>query len=150
IVAVALLIGLGYTGSATAQVHSDQELVIKVRKAIERGVEYLRRKQQNHGGWEVDLDSPKFAGGWTGLALVALLNSGVNRDDPAILKGLRYLRSLKPEWTYVRALQTMAFAEAGYEEDRQRIQENVDWLIKARVVVGGELKGWGYTLNSGI
>src|SRR5947209_4870767 len=62
-----------------------------------------------------------------------------------IRKGLAYLRRLDADKVYVRALQTMVYVEAGQNEDRERIQRNVDWLIGARVVVGGELRGWSYT-----
>jgi hypothetical protein len=142
------LVLAAWPAPAPAQVESDKELVGKVRKAIRRGVDYLRNKQMANGGWEVDLDAPSFLGGRTGLVLVALLNAGVERSDPSIQRGLKFLRNVSPDMTYSRALQTMAFAEAGNKEDLQRIQENVDWLIKARVLNGGELRGWGYTQNS--
>src|SRR5258708_33069919 len=38
----------------------------------------------------------------------------------------------------------MVFALAGRNEDRERIQLNVDWLIRARVMDGPTLLGWGY------
>src|SRR5207302_6479985 len=46
--------------------------------------------------------------------------------------------------TYVVSLQTMVFTETGRNEDRQRIQRNVDWLISAMVKEGEKCKGWGY------
>jgi hypothetical protein len=144
----ALLVWAACQAPAPAQVDSDKELVGKVRKAIRRGVDFLRARQMANGGWEVDLDAPSFPGGRTGLVLVALLNAGVERNDPAVQRGLKYLRNVSPDSTYARALQTMAFAEAGHKEDLQRIQENVDWLIKARVLSGGELRGWGYSQSS--
>src|SRR5262245_16913550 len=83
-------------------------LVEKVRKAIQGGVKYLRSKQQEDGSWEIDIfGRTRYPGGWSSLALLALLNAGVPPEDKAIKKGLEYLRSLEPKQTYVRALQTM-------------------------------------------
>ena len=49
------------------------------------------------------------------------------------------LRIIPPSKTYVVALQTMVFAQAGDGQDRERIQRNVDWLVKTKGV-----NGWSY------
>jgi hypothetical protein len=118
------------------------DLVEPVRKAIERGVKYLR-SQQHDGDWEHQ-GMPGKPGAVTSLALLALLNSGMAPDDPIIQNGLKSLRKVEPEWTYVVGLQTMVFALARQPVDRERIQRNVDWLIKARLQNNGKLVGWGY------
>jgi hypothetical protein len=127
-------------------VHADQpdeeDLVEPVRKAIERGVKYLR-SQQHDGNWEHQ-GYPGYPGGATALAVLALLNSDVPPEDPAVQGGLAYLRELKQDKTYVVSLQTMAFALARQPQDLERIGKNVDWLLKARVMDGGRLLGWGY------
>jgi hypothetical protein len=117
---------------------AEDKLVEKVRKAIDDGVAFLRR-QQRQGNWEVDGPSIQRPGGWTALALLALLNAGVPPNDPAIQKGLEYLRTIKPTQTYVVGLQTMVFAQARQPIDRQGIQRNVDWLLAARMP-----DGWSY------
>src|SRR5262249_32909728 len=144
IVAAALLV----VGAASAPLSAggparpgDDALVEKVRKAIDRGVRFLRERQRDTGSWEVDVDSAVAEGGWTSLTLLALLNAGVPPTDPAVARGLQWLRNLQPEKTYVRALQTMVYAEAGRSEDRERIQANVNWLIEARVFRGNALAG---------
>jgi len=121
-----------------------EPLVGRVKNSIDLGIRFLRSKQLANGSWEVNLATPGIQGGWSSLALLALLNSGVPVNDPAVKRGLDYLRSLEPSMTYVRALQTMVLVEAGQEEDRERIVKNVDWLIKARVIRGGSLLGWTY------
>src|SRR5207244_7237962 len=63
---------------------------------------------------------------------------------PMIERGLKYLRQVEPTQTYVVSLQTMVFAETARNEDRERIQGNVDWLIGAMVKEDGKCKGWGY------
>jgi hypothetical protein len=129
-----------------ARAADDREpLVNKVRGAIDRGVQYLRDVEKGTGHWEVDggqsLGRP---GGWSSLAMLALLNSGVKPDDPIIQRGLKYLRGIQPQHTYVVGLQTMVFAAAGFNEDRERIQRNVDWLVKARVFSNNQFVGWSY------
>jgi hypothetical protein len=123
-----------------------EPLVQQVRKAIDAGVRYLRDQEKGNGNWEaVDKASVAMPGGWTSLAMLALLNAGVNPEDPIIERGLNYLRRFEPQHTYVVSLQTMVFAETARNEDRQRIQQNVDWLLKSMVKEGGKCKGWSYT-----
>jgi hypothetical protein len=128
--------------TALGQVDRDPLLVVKVKTGIDRGVRFLKQQQMPNGSWEHDLRS--LQGGWTSLALLALLNAGVPPDDPCIKNGLTWLRKQEPSMTYVRALQTMALAEAGQDVDRQIITSNVKWLIDTRVIVNGQLNGWGY------
>src|SRR5262245_17720261 len=85
---------------------ADEELVEKVRKAIDNGVRFLKKQQSPQGTWEgvvlnvlADMD-----GGQTALATLALLNCGVKPDDPAVEKSLEYLRKLPPKKTYVVGL----------------------------------------------
>jgi len=126
-------------------------LVDQVRKAIDRGIQFLRDQEKGGGSWEAaDNASVLYPGGWTGLAMLALLNAGVKPSDPIIDRGLKHLRTFKPQHTYVVSLQTMVFAEAGRNEDRERIQSNVDWLIRARVMNGQVCLGWTYTLEHGL
>lgn len=122
-----------------------EPLADQVRRAIDRGVQFLRDQENGRGDWEIDALSASKPGGWTALALLALLNSGVKPDDPIIERGLKFLRGIQPQYTYVVGLQTMAYAAAGKDIDKERIQINVDWLVKARVMNGPELEGWGYS-----
>ena len=109
---------------------------------------FLRDKERGTGDWEhINPASLPIPGGWTALATLALLNSGVKPDDPIIDRSLRFLRTIEPSMTYVVSLQTMVFAEAGRSEDRERIQRNVDWLVRTRVMVDGKYTGWGYGAN---
>ncbi|MFM8274702.1 MAG: DUF4159 domain-containing protein [Gemmata sp.] len=132
----------------------DGELVTKVKDSIDKGVKYLKdTAAKNNGHWEgvvlkslVDMD-----GGTTALAVLALLNSGVKVDDPAVVKGLDYLRKLAPTKTYVVALQTMALSEALVlsrdKKDLPKIAKNVEWFEKNVLRRGGKLEGWSYPGN---
>src|SRR5262249_49134051 len=124
----------------------EKPLVDRVRESIDRGVRYLREQQlPADGSWEVDVACQGNPAGWSSLAMLALLNAGVPPDDPAMVRGLKYLRSMKPTKTYVVGLQTMVYALAGQEEDKERIQKNAEWLLKERVYVNGQFGGWTYS-----
>ena len=116
-----------------------------VQKAIDRGIKYLRQTQRENGSWEVNVPAAIYQGGWTSLSLLALLNAGLPVNDPMMARGLGYLRGLPPKTTYVCALQTMVYVEAGQLEDRERIHSNIRWLIEARVFKNEEFRGWSYT-----
>jgi hypothetical protein len=121
---------------------SEDELVVKVRKAIQEGQKYLRAIQDKEkGNWEIDKTCATYPGAFTSLAVLALLETGVPVNDPAIEKGLAYLRTVKEEHkkTYAVSLRTMALARAGLEKDRELIQRNVNWLLKQRMP-----EGWNY------
>src|SRR5947209_759260 len=85
----------------------------------------------------------------TCLAMLALLNAGVKPDDPLIERGLKYLRAVPQRDVYTVGLQTMVYAAAGRKDDLERIQSNVDWLIRARVMSGKILEGWSYKSDNG-
>jgi hypothetical protein len=120
----------------------------QVKDAIQRGSGYLKSHQAN-GNWEKLDPSTKIEGGISALVLFALLEAGVKADDPAIVDGLRYLRTIEPHWTYLTSLQTMVFARSGKAEDRQRIQRNADWLVARHLVQNGKFAGWTYGDNDG-
>jgi hypothetical protein len=128
----------------------DAELADRVRKAIDNGVRFLRDKAQAQGDWErLEGDSHNRPGGWTALALLALLNCGVPPEDPLVQRALESLRKVPADekgQTYVVGLQTMVYCLAGQKVDAERIQRNVDWLIKARHMDGDKLLGWSYQL----
>jgi hypothetical protein len=130
---------------------AEEKLVGRVKTAIDKGVQFLRESQLGDGSWDLDPESKmdhgemgSFRGGWTALALLALLNSGVSPDDAVVKKGLEHLRAIEPAQTYVVGLQTMVFCQAGKAVDRERIQRNVEWLEKARLDGGKDKDGKPY------
>ena len=108
--ATALVAGLfgSIVGPVRAEVTAEQ-----VRKAIDRGANYLLEQQRNDGSWPEMIAQP---GGVSALCTLALLNAGVEPDDQRMQKALNYLRTIRPERTYVVALQTMVFARAEPDE----------------------------------
>src|SRR5262245_62014941 len=136
---------------------AEDPLADRVRNAIERGVKYLRDQEDGHGNLEKAALLGHYSGGMTALGALALLTAGVPPDDPLVQRCLKYLRTLDPDrggQTYVVSLQTMVFAAAGQNEDKERIQRNVDWLISAPCsgpIKGGRpLTGWTYNKGGGV
>jgi hypothetical protein len=125
---------------------AEEPLVKQVGQAIEKGKTYLLGVGKDKGNWEVDTLSATQEGGWTSLALLALLNAGVPPDDPVIQKGLTFLVRIKPKNTYVVGLQTMVLALVDKDNRyKDQIQGNVNWMIEARIRSDGkQLLGWGY------
>ena len=121
----------------------------EVRQAIERGVEYLKTQQDKvRGGW---LEHPTQPGGLSALCTLALLNSGVGVDDPAMAKALDYIRSFdKPDMTYSVALRTMVLCAAEPKKDLLVIRQNVKWLEATQLASGtsatrGRKGTWAYS-----
>ena len=144
IAAAALILAAVATLTSAAADDKRERLVDQVRDAIDRGVRFLRDQERGGGNWEVDTVSAAWPGGETSLALLALMNSGIEIDDPLIERGLTFLRTIEPAHTYVVGLQTMVFALAAKSEDRVRIQRNVEWLVRNRVYRNGQFVGWDY------
>jgi hypothetical protein len=135
---------------APAKGAQDAELVQKVKNAIDKGVDYLKKNQSKDGDWEAFVLNVVGGqkGGPTALATLALLYAGKTKDDPTVAKALEYLRKLDQERTYVVALQTMVLAEARDKKDVPQIERNVRWLReKAIYTKDGKLTGWSYPMN---
>jgi hypothetical protein len=128
-------------------------LAEKVKEAQEKAVKYLKAQQKDQGdgrwSWENDTLNLLQPGGTSALALIALLESGVKPDDEVVARGLTYLRTVKPQHTYVVSLQTQVLCKANQKKDADLIKANVQWLEDAAVWNGGKLQGWSYTANAG-
>jgi hypothetical protein len=140
--AAALAIGLfgSVVGPARSEVTPEQ-----VRQAIDHGVNYLLGQQLHNGGWPETFGP----GGISALCTLALLNAGVEPDDERMQKALNYLRKIKPDKTYVVSLQTMVFARAVPERDRELILRNVKWLEKIQTAEGPNKGAWSYPYMGG-
>src|SRR5262249_55581070 len=113
---------------------AEEPLVQKVRKSLDGGISYLKSKQIDQGGergwnWENDTLTLFQPGGSSCLAMLALLTAGVPADDRTIKNGMPYIRTIRPQHTYVVGLQTMVLAELGDVKDVHLIERNVNWLL---------------------
>lgn len=116
----------------------------QVRKAIERGVDYLERHEDldaNFGHWPDYRDYPAST---TCLATMALLYAGVPASDEHVAKAVNYLRTLTLNQTYTVALQTMVYCLADPNRDLLLIRRNAKWLEETQIKEGDHKGGWAY------
>jgi hypothetical protein len=134
-----------------AQAGADEERYVKrVNESLDKAVQYLRQQEGGAGNWErFKLTNVLgYDGGYTALATLALLNSGIKADDPLIERALKFIRNQENSKTYVVALCTMAMSEARQKDDLLRLQRNVKWLLDAAVRRNGKIVGWSYEAKS--
>jgi hypothetical protein len=127
------------------------------QQCVARAVAILKQMQHPDGHWEPRdeeaspsalINRPKAARGMTtALAVLALLEGGVSADDPAVRKGLAYLREVDLVITRLVGVQTLALCRAGLESDGKLIRRNVEWFQSGAVRVNKDLRGWGETNN---
>ena len=122
-------------------VKPEEELVEKVRKAIDNGVKFLKKQQSPQGNWEGDRgQSPGRHGGRsTALVTLALLNCGVKPTDPAVAEGHRIPSQAAAEEDLRRRPATWSSKRRREKKDLPRIQKNAEWLIA---------HGIGWTANA--
>lgn len=142
VIATLIMLTCEFVTIAQAEITAEQ-----VRKAIDRGVSHLKSKQAADGTW------PDFAtqqeGGVTALCTLALLNSGVDPEDPQLKRSLDWLRDHRLQSTYTVSLQTMVFCRAGPSKYRLLIDRNVKWIEKTQIDNGPRKGAWSYPGQAG-
>lgn len=127
----------------------------KEQRCAARAVAALKQMQRPDGDWEPrDGETPplplpfpsepkRARGLTTALSVLALLDAGVPADDPAVRKGLAFLRDVDLVTTRLVGVQTLALCRAGQERDGKLIRRNVAWLQGGAVRANKVLQGWG-------
>jgi hypothetical protein len=119
-----------------------------VKKAIDRGVAYLK-SQQKDGVWPDDTRIPH---GVTGLCTLALLSCGLPANDPAVAAAVGKLRRIGPNdlnKTYSVALHALVLAQADPQKHLLQIGKDVAWLEQAQIKNGRNRGCWTYTISDG-
>jgi hypothetical protein len=131
---------------------ADPKLQSAINKAVDRGVEYLRSRQQQKGQWLYGGQNEVMSGGMTALSLYALAASGVRRDDPAIRRGLDWVERHPLPYgpgsshgTYCASLLVLALTRINARIHRHRIHELADRLAASQL----ESDMWTYGLRRG-
>ena len=125
---------------AEAQAVSDDALRESVKIAITQGQRFLKSRQLGNGSFDTDFDGANSVGA-NSLIGLALLTSGIEPNDPAIQKCLRFVRS-RPgtKNTYDLGAAIMFYAAAGEQQDKPRIRQMASILVNDQLEDGG----WGY------
>jgi hypothetical protein len=114
-----------------------------VNRAIEHGVEYLKKTQLGNGAWP-QLNKGKHAVGYAALPGLTLLECDVPAGDPAVQRTARFLRSYaartKLDATYELSLAILFLDRLGDPKDEKIIREFALRLIAGQSATGG----WGY------
>lgn len=112
---------------------------VRIEKAIEQGVQYLRRTQHSSGTWKPN----HHAVGYGALPGLVLLECKVLPSDPAVQAAARHVRQHADRLnaTYELALAVLFLDRLGDTRDRPLIQ-----TLALRLVAGQtEGGGWTYT-----
>lgn len=101
----------------------------EVRQAISQGVRYLKSRQRADGSWAEYYDQERC--GATSLAVLAMVECGVPKNDPAIRSAMNFLAAYSGKdigRNYSISLQTMAFCLVDPDRYRGQIRANVELL----------------------
>jgi hypothetical protein len=113
-----------------------------VQEAIDQFSSYFRRTQtrgrgEREGSWEGLED---YGSGLTCLVVLSLLSSGRGPNDAEVARAMEYIRRTQPKKVYEVSLQAMVFCACQPGRDRDLIERNIAWLVKAQQRDGG----WSY------
>ncbi|MFT6110280.1 MAG: hypothetical protein ACJA2W_003205 [Planctomycetota bacterium] len=112
-------------------------LQAKINNAIDLGIESLLTRQALDGSWTQQIEG--YGPGMTGLALYALMKSGLSPKHPAVARGFAFLERQDATKTYTRATVILALATRGDDKDDRWIEELVEELVRSQ-----DSRGWGY------
>ncbi|HUG92638.1 MAG TPA: hypothetical protein VML55_17490, partial [Planctomycetaceae bacterium] len=111
----------------------------RVTAARQKGVEFLKSRQKSDGSWDYEGHHT----GITALCTLALLENGLPPSDPAIDRGLQYVRRNLDDLTqtYDVTLSILLLHRVGARIDRGRIRD-----LAARLIAGQQTSGgWTYS-----
>ncbi len=134
---------LTYSASAAEIKPLTKEEQDKIDKAIERGVDFLKGAQAEHGGWKWRMyRDGRFQAAQTALPAYALLEAGVPADDPVIQKAAEYIRPKMraSDFTYELSLALLFLDRLGDPRDKKLIQTMAARLLAGQHHTGG----WSY------
>lgn len=123
----------------------EKTLEERVNRAIDKGVEHLRKLQMPSGDWMWSAQFPHV--GPTALVAWTLLESGVPADDPVIQKAAKLIRAgaVTEDQNYSISLALLFFDKLGDPRDAPLIES-----LAIRLLVGqSSTGGWTYYLGRG-
>ncbi|MEZ6096461.1 MAG: prenyltransferase/squalene oxidase repeat-containing protein [Pirellulaceae bacterium] len=123
-----------------------------VKTCIERAVDYLKNNQ-GESSWREYNNDPRFKGGTTALAVLALITAGEDPNTPEMRKALQFIErtpNMERRSVYGIALRILVLLAA--DPDRRlygrTIENDVQWLVDNQTIEGRFAGGWGYEFRS--
>jgi len=144
---VALLTAIQFVSAPAAFSAEDELQPEQINNAIEQAKKWLIRQQSPNGTWKSAMRTDETVVGATALVVLALANAGVDADEPAMKKALRWLREQTPTDTYSVSLQTQALAMVSPKQDLAILERNTRWLEDRQSSGPGVTGGWSYGSN---
>jgi len=130
------------------QAVTDPKLRASIQRAIERGVDYLKRSQRRTGEWHW-ASLAAYTPGVTALSLYALAASGVSAEDAALARGVKWTskhdaayRAGRQYATYSASALVLALARMDPERHAVRVRGIAQWLVNGQTAHGS----WSYAL----
>jgi len=120
---------------------------VEIGWAIDAIRDGLYARQNNAGTWEMGSSDPALMHlftqitGQTTIAVYALLVSGQSYQEPRLQPAIDFLRSQKPDYTYVRSLRAHIWALLP-ERFGKLLEDDRNWLLNA---YGFDAGSWAYT-----
>ncbi len=121
----------------TGVLHAQGITGADVKKAMDKGVEFLERTQAANGSWPYHRNRKD---GATALVALALLTCDVPADDPVVKKAVNFVVDSKDDQTYCVALKAMLLAQVDPKKYDNQIQKAANWLSEAQNKAGA----WTY------
>ena len=113
----------------------------RVGKAIDKGIDFLVRRQNPSGEWTRNGAHP---GGVTALCTLALLNAGVDPGQEVIQRALKRLDRVEINRSSVYSVSLMIMVYCQADRDNiDRIRDCIDYLSDAQIKGSGG-GGWSY------
>ena len=126
--ALMLALALGAVPRGARRLLADEPtLGVQVNRAVERGVEWLRKRQHPDGSFEGPY-AREFPAGQAALAAYALAKSLVPADDPAIQRAVAFVRSRPIVKTYEAAAAILALDALKDPAQDEWIRGAARWL----------------------
>ncbi|MDP6930625.1 MAG: hypothetical protein QF412_13090, partial [Planctomycetota bacterium] len=136
--------GGSFTGVSLSTVPPLAELQPRINTAIDRGVESLLLAQNRDGSWGYVID--RYRNGATALALLALVEAGLDHQHPAIEAALEFLSAHDPDRVYSFGCQLLALGALGDTKHRTWARRLVSRFLDMES--DGQEGGWAYPSGS--
>ncbi len=126
------VLGLGLAPRTLAGADEAPVTDQSVEAAIQRAVAWVEAQRNTGGHWETGRNSKDVHwAGDTALAVLALLYAGRDPRQQALQDTLDWLAAQTLNGTYVYGVRTHALALVPGKRYRARLQEDLDWLLRA-------------------